>query len=433
MSGLPADWRELDRAVAGWWDGDMRTAIEGDIVNAEADWTWLETIRSIGRKDAAPPASPTLLFLPFPFSPAAGNQGAFPEMFAWDSYFITRGLLAHGRLDLARNIISNLLFLILRFGRVPNANRTYFLSRSQPPLLADAVWRFSEATGDRDLLLLSYPLLRREFNDYWNNEDHRTPTGLCTNRDETDPWLRPELSSIAEAGLDFSPVYGGDVRRCVPLALNAQLALYAETLGKIAAALGFEEEAAGWKRERERRARLIRGLCWDEGEGFFFERDYVEDRLLPERSLCAYWPMWAGVATAEQAARLVGNLGRFRHGGGLTFTDRVYPSPYPEFPVLQWSFPYCWPPSVVMAVDALAAYGFHEEARAVGEDYLGVVIRQYRRTGRLWEKYVVAGGSAEEAVERYENAAFHGWTSASVAVIGRMIGLEEEGGKERTA
>ncbi len=423
---LASAWQDLDRSIAGWWDGDMRTATEHDIARAESDWTWLETIRTIGGKKVDPPVQPTLLFLPFPFSPAAGNQGAYPEMFAWDSYFIVRGLLSHGRLDLARNILMNLLFLIFRFGKVLNANRTYFLSRSQPPLHPDAIWRYYEASGDRELLLTSYPLLRREYNDYWNDADHRTKTGLNTNRDNRDPYLRTELASLAEAGLDFSPVYEGDVSSCVPVALNSQLAKYASTLARVADTLGFSGEAAEWKREFERRAALIRSLCWDEKEGFYFERNFAQGRLLPEWSLCAYWTMWAGVATAEQAARLVGNLRRFRHGGGLTFTDRIYPSPYPEFPLLQWSFPYCWPPTMVMVVDALNAYGFHAEAAEVGAAYLGEVIQQYRATGSLWEKYIPVPGLTEKSAERYENVAFHGWSSASVAVIGRSIGLERK-------
>jgi alpha,alpha-trehalase len=423
-SDIAAAWQALDNSIKGWWDGDMRTATELDIAHAESDWTWLQTIQTIGGKKVDPPVQPTLLFLPFPFSPAAGNQGAYPEMFAWDSYFIVRGLLCHGRLDLARNILLNLLFQIFRFGKVLNANRTYFLSRSQPPLHPDGLWRYYEATGDRDLLLLSYPLLRREYRDYWNDADHRTSTGLNTNRDNRDPWLRPELASIAEAGLDFSPVYEGDVSSCVPVALNCQLAKYASTLGNMAEALGFQEEAAEWRGEFERRAALIRQLCWDEDAGFYFERNHVSGRLLPEWSLCAYWTMWAGVASAAQAPRLVSGLERFEHGPGLTFTDRLYPSPYPEFPLLQWSYPYCWPPTMVMVVDALNAYGFSAEAARVGTAYLGEVIEQFRSTGKLWEKYIPVAGLTEQSAERYENVAFHGWTSASVAVIGRSIGFD---------
>lgn len=422
---LKIRWRRLDDDIRGWWDGDMRTAQEQDISASGLDWTWIETIATIsGRKPEQPPDEKTLLFLPFPFSPAAGNQGAFPEMFAWDSYFINLGLLAHGRLDLVRGLLLNQLFMIMRFGKVLNANRTYFLTRSQPPLHPDAIWQYYRASGDRDLLLLAYPLLRQEYHGYWGNAEHATPTGLTTNCDIHDPYIRAELASEAEAGLDFCPLFEGDIRRCVPLATNAQLVRYAQVLALIASELGFVDEAASWSSEAALRAERIRALCWNEQEGFFFEYNYVEQRPIPVWSLCAYWMLWSGVATEEQAGRLVGNLSRFEHDYGLTFTDRIYPSPFPEFPVLQWSYPYCWPPLITMTVVALAKSGYADDAARVGGKYLGWMLKQYEATGKLWEKYVVVPGLAEEAIERYGTAAFHGWASGSAAVIGRAIGLD---------
>ena len=419
-------WLKLDNDIRGWWDGDMRTAQENDICASGTDWTWIETIATIsGRKPEQPPDEKTLLFLPFPFSPAAGNQGAFPEMFAWDSYFINLGLLAHGRLDLVRGLLLNQLFMIMRFGKVLNANRTYFLTRSQPPLHPDAIWRYYQATGDRDMLLLAYPLLKQEYRGHWCGAEHSTSTGLTTNSDLYDPYLRSELASEAEAGLDFCPLFEGDIRKCVPLATNAQLVHYAESLASIASELGFTAEAAAWMKDAAQRSERIRSLCWNEQEGFFFEYNYVEQRQIPVWSLCAYWAMWANIATEEQARRLGDNLTRFEYDYGLTFTDKPYPSPFPEFPVLQWAYPYCWPPLMTMTVAALAKYGFTDHAARVGEKYLGWMIRQYENTGKLWEKYIVVPGLAEESIERYGTAAFHGWASGSAAVIGRIIGLDQ--------
>ncbi|HVY20965.1 MAG TPA: trehalase family glycosidase [Bauldia sp.] len=426
LDQLKPRWRALDDAVRSWWDADMRTAHEPDICNSGVDWTWIETISKIsGRKPDAPPDSRTLLFLPFPFSPAAGNQGAFPEMFAWDSYFINLGLLAHERYDLVRGLLLNQLFMIMRHGKVLNANRTYFLTRSQPPLHPDALWRYYQVTRDREMLLLAYPLLSQEYRLYWGNADHSTPTGLTTNNDPHDPYLRSELASEAEAGLDFCPLFEGDIRRTVPLATNAQLVRYADVLGLIATELGFVDEAAEWRRKAETRARLIRELCWNEREGFFFEYDHVRGEQIPVWSLCGYWPLWAGVATEAQAQSLVKHLARFEHDRGLTFTDRIYPSPFPEFPVLQWSYPYCWPPTMTMTVAALAKGGYREEARRVGVKYLDWVVTEHEKTGKLWEKYVVVPGVAEDAVERYDAPSFHGWASGSVAAIGRIIELDK--------
>src|SRR5262249_52454307 len=74
-----------------------------------------------------------LLYLPHPY---VVPGGFFNEMYGWDSYFIVLGLLADHRSALARDMVENALFEVEQYGAVLNANRTYFLSRSQPPLLS---------------------------------------------------------------------------------------------------------------------------------------------------------------------------------------------------------------------------------------------------------------------------------------------------------
>lgn len=419
---LAARWRNLDAAIREGWDADMRTANEHDICDTSVDWTWAETIANIsGRKLPTKNNSETLLFLPFLFRPGAG-KGAFPEMFAWDSYFVSLGLLAHGRFDLVRGILLNQLFMIMRHGKVLNGNRTYLSGRSHPPLHADGIWRYFEATGDRSLLLQAYPLLCGEYHHHWLNADHSTPTGLATHNDTTDPNLRPELAAEAESGLDFCAIFAGDVRKCVPIALNCQLVRYCEVLALIAGTLGLAEEAQKWKQASQERAQLIREFCWDNDEGFFFEYDFVSRRQLPIWSLCAYWTVWANVATQQQTIRMSEQLRRFEHERGLTVTDKLYPSPHPEFPVLQWAYPYCWPPFMMMIVEAFIGKPGEQDAKRAGEKYLAWVIDRYEETGSVWEKYL-ASPEAIEAPERYATVGSYGWSVASVAQIGRLIDL----------
>jgi alpha,alpha-trehalase len=61
--------------------------------------------------------------------------GRFNEIYGWDGYFIALGLLRDGRADLARGLADNLLYEVQYYGKIPNANRTYYLTRSQPPFL----------------------------------------------------------------------------------------------------------------------------------------------------------------------------------------------------------------------------------------------------------------------------------------------------------
>ena len=73
-----------------------------------------------------------LLYLPRPYVVPGGR---FNEMYGWDSYFIQVGLLRDGELRLARDMVDNFIYEIEHYGTILNANRTYFLTRSQPPFL----------------------------------------------------------------------------------------------------------------------------------------------------------------------------------------------------------------------------------------------------------------------------------------------------------
>jgi len=210
----------------------------------------------------------------------------------------------------------------------------------------------------------------------------------------------------------------------VPIALNCQLVRYCEVLGLIAGTLGFTEEAIKWKATAHERAQRIRDLCWNDREGFFFEYDFVNRKQLPFWSLCAYWAVWAGVATEDQVARMSAHLPRFEQARGLTVTDKLYPSPHREFPTLQWAYPYCWPPLMMMVTEALAGKSGEAAARRAGAKYLEWVLQRYDETGTVWEKYVAVPGEAETA-ERYGTVSFYSWAAASIAVIGRLLGLDQ--------
>lgn len=90
---------------------------------------------------------PGLLYLEHPYVVPGGR---FNEMYGWDSYFIIRGLLRAGQVDLARGMVENFLFEIEHYGTVLNANRTYYLTRSQPPFLTSMIMAVYEADNARD-------------------------------------------------------------------------------------------------------------------------------------------------------------------------------------------------------------------------------------------------------------------------------------------
>ena len=115
-------------------------------------------IKHLGDIDSAAINPPGLLYLPEPY---VVPGGMFDEMYGWDSYFIIRGLLRDGHLDLARGMVENFFFETNYYGGVLNANRTYFLTRSQPPFLTSmimAVYDAEHGDGaiDRDWLAKAY-------------------------------------------------------------------------------------------------------------------------------------------------------------------------------------------------------------------------------------------------------------------------------------
>ncbi|KAJ3229577.1 alpha,alpha-trehalase nth1 [Chytriomyces hyalinus] len=63
--------------------------------------------------------------------------GRFNEQYGWDSYFEALGLIVDGRIGLAQGMLENFVYQIEHYGKILNANRSYYLTRSQPPFLTD--------------------------------------------------------------------------------------------------------------------------------------------------------------------------------------------------------------------------------------------------------------------------------------------------------
>ena len=137
-------------------------------------------ITRLGANDLDPNQPPGLLYLANPYVVPGGQ---FNEMYGWDSYFIIRGLLRDNRIDLAKGMVENFFFEIENYGGVLNANRTYYLTRSQPPFLSSmvlAVYRAQTKQGQSDLHWLerAYGLVVRDY-EQWNRAPHLAgETGL---------------------------------------------------------------------------------------------------------------------------------------------------------------------------------------------------------------------------------------------------------------
>jgi alpha,alpha-trehalase len=136
-----------------------------------------QVIHKLGEVDTSNLEPPGLLYLNNKYVVPGGR---FNEMYGWDSYFIVRGLVEDKRVELARGMVENFFFEIEHYGAVLNANRTYYLTRSQPPFLTSmilSVYDAQKATGreDRAWLERAYGYATRDYG-LWTREPHLAGT-----------------------------------------------------------------------------------------------------------------------------------------------------------------------------------------------------------------------------------------------------------------
>ena len=132
-----------------------------------------EKITRPGQMDTSKLDPPGLLYLQHKYVVPGGR---FNEMYGWDSYFIVRGLVRDGRVDLAKGMVENFFFEIEHYGTILNANRSYYLSRSQPPFLTSmirAVYEAEKTAGhdDKEWLERGYKYAAKDW-EMWAREPH---------------------------------------------------------------------------------------------------------------------------------------------------------------------------------------------------------------------------------------------------------------------
>ncbi|MEJ2009482.1 MAG: trehalase family glycosidase [Acidobacteriota bacterium] len=164
-------------------------------------------IKKLGDIDVGAIHPQGLLYLPKPYVVPGGR---FNEMYGWDSYFIIRGLLEDGRLNLARDIVDNFFFEIGHYGGFLNANRTYYLTRSQPPFLTSmirAVYEAEQAKGEANpaWLKTAYEEAVKNY-QFWTEPPHLAgSTGLSR-------YYALGEGPVPEEGANATPYYGKVVR-----------------------------------------------------------------------------------------------------------------------------------------------------------------------------------------------------------------------------
>ena len=451
-----------------------------------------EKITRPGQVDTSRLDPPGLLYLQHKYVVPGGR---FNEMYGWDSYFIVRGLVRDGRVDLAKGMVENFFFEIEHYGTILNANRSYYLSRSQPPFLTSmilAVYEAEKAAGhdDKEWLERGSKYAAKDW-EMWAREPHLAgETGLAryydfgdspapeSLKDETDHYRsvasyflnHPEQDrgylvrraagakhgdaptvgrrysvqicdvatttekpnceqaeditlsrdfyradrSMRESGFDvsfrFGP-HGAATHHFAPVCLNSLLYKYEKDLEAIARMLGKEQDAEEWKKRAAKRGENIHKYLWDAQRGFFVDYNVDRQERSPYEYITTFYPLWAELATTEEAAAVMKNVGKLEQPGGLVM------SPYESEG--QWDFPYAWAPTQLIAIEGMRKYGFSGDADRISYNFLSMVAANFRHDGTIREKYNAVTRSSETAVKAgYNiNVVGFGWTNAAFLVF----------------
>jgi alpha,alpha-trehalase len=217
--------------------------------------------------------------------------------------------------------------------------------------------------------------------------------------------------SMRESGFDPSNRFGPfsiDVIHYNPVCLNTLLYLMESQAAELMEILARPADAQTWRKRAEDRKARINRLMWDGRDGLYYDYNFVRRHVRRYPFLTTFYPLWAGIATPAQAARIAGSLPKFESPGGLRTS--TYESGN------QWDSPFGWAPLQWIAIRGLRRYGYKAEAQRISLEFLSLVLDQYRRHGIIAEKYdVVRRDTAIGNEIRYgyrSNEAGFGWTNA---------------------
>lgn len=382
----------------------------------------------------------TLLKLPKPYIVPGGR---FNEFFYWDSYYIMLGLQVSGRVEMMENIIENCSYLIQTIGFVPNASRTHFLSRSQPPYFSLMLDLLFETTKRQNIYIKYHDTLEKEYAFWMNGEKDvdnnsafnrvvKTANGDILNRyfdSENDP--RPEsylidiedsenageefyrnIRSACESGWDFSSRWFADgesiktieTLNLAEVDLNCLLWHLEKTLSKSSSLQNLSEKENYFKKRAADRKQMINKYFWDEASGTYKDYHIKKNTTTPSEHVAALYPLFLKIVSNKQAESVAKNIEeKFLYQGGLITTTKNSGQ--------QWDFPNAWAPYQWLGFQSMKNYGFDELAEKIKKNWCSNVERVYNNTGKLMEKYnaldveTVAGGG------EYPNQDGFGWTN----------------------
>lgn len=406
-----------------------------------------------------PQARPWDSLLPLP-RPYVVPGGRFREIYYWDSYFTMLGLAESGHRDRVENMVDNFASEIDTWGHIPNGNRSYYLSRSQPPFFPLMVELLA---GDDSATLARYlPQLEKEYrywmagseqlkpgeasarvvrmkggellNRYWDDKD--TPRPESWREDIHTARSAPErpaaevyrdLRAAAASGWDFSsrwmddPHQLGSIRttRIVPVDLNALLYQMEKTLAAASQAAGDNAAAGRYETLARDRQLAMEKYLWNDKRGWYGDYDLQKQHVRDQLTAAALFPLYVKAAASDRAAKTgVAVKAHLLQPGGLATTLVASGQ--------QWDAPNGWAPLQWVAIEGLNNYQQQPLAREVALRFVTNVQHTFDRQQKLVEKYDVSSTGTGGGGGEYPLQDGFGWSNGvTLKILDLLCGQEK--------
>ncbi|MFD0792348.1 alpha,alpha-trehalase TreF [Mucilaginibacter litoreus] len=384
----------------------------------------------------------SLAALPHPYIVPGGR---FREIYYWDSYFTMLGLQEDKQFKVIENMVNNFAYLIDTYGFIPNGNRSYYLTRSQPPFFALMVNLLSQSHGE-DVFIRYLPQLQKEYdywmdgseqlepnqaaccvarmedgallNRYWDGSDQPREEAYIKDIDEAVntkqslPDFFRNIRAAAASGWDFSSRwFDGSMSLCqtrttdyLPVDLNCLMYYMELSIARGYRLKGDEDKSNEYQDKAGIRKKAILKYFWDDKTNWFYDYNRATLKLSGVQTLAAVYPLDFKIATADQAKHIANGLQeKFLKAGGLLTSL--------NFSGQQWDAPNGWAPLQYMAVTGLEQYGHSELAKAIADRWIHLNICVFEQTGKLLEKYNVIDPTATAGGGEYALQDGFGWTN----------------------
>ncbi len=371
--------------------------------------------------------------------------GRFNEMYGWDSYFESVGLLIDNRSDLAMSMADNFGYQVEHYGKILNANRSYYLTRTQPPFYSSLIKEIFQQNPkvSGDWLSHNLKMLIKEYETVWMEKDVRlTNNGLSRFYGEgigippeteeghfdfiltryaknynlgLDEFTKKYNSGeIMDKGLDLYFTHDRSMREsghdtsnrldgvCIDLntvGINSLLYKYELDIAYLIKE-GFQDKfvvnseeytSSFWLEKAARRKERMNDLLWNGEKRAYYDYNFVNKTQQLIESATNYYPLWAGLCSQEQAASLVKSLfNNLVQKGGVAATTDISNKEAPNAPQRQWDYPNGWAPHQMMIWRGLLNYGYEKEAQELVYRWLWMITKNaVDYNGTIPEKYDV--------------------------------------------